>query len=613
MVISNKKRKEVEEILKTYNGRNSEILRLQKKSNLKDLDCEYVLMNHMKTQPILIDKIVKIADFYGQKLQKQFQLEFIPEKIHVYTLAGETSIIWHCWCKHSRNQQNWISLFIPKKALLTPLIENNWKDYPLDVDNLNRLLGKSGRKLMEHQVEAAKFLLASKKCILADEQGIGKSLSALSSAHCGMFQKILIVCPASLKSNWKKEISFFGEDSVSIIQGTKREEWDMSKKYTIINYDIFDKYGHEVVYTEIFDKDLGKHKKVKSKDKKLIDEVNSQNPLIQANFDLVIVDEAHKLSNNTSNRYKAIKDFFQKSNIDNIWILSGTPVSNNSKNYFNILSLINHEITFDWNYFMVRYCGAKPMSLKTGKEILVPKKDTNTDELKERTKNVYLRRLKIELKDIPDKQIKEIYYDLTPTEEKEYNKVWEEYQESKIESGDLTGYDEKHRQLIEGTLLRQWLSNTMVPRTIELCEDIWDNDKNVKIIIACCFDNELYTLQKHFGKKCVVYNGKMSNKEKDKSVYEFTNNNDIKVFIGNIQAAGTGLTLTSSNIVIFNNYDWVPGNNQQMMDRIHRISQQKDCIIYFQIFNNTYSENVWNTLMRKLMVIDTLIIDEKIK
>jgi SWI/SNF-related matrix-associated actin-dependent regulator 1 of chromatin subfamily A len=609
MVISNKKKKEVDEILKTYKGRNSEILRLQRKSVLNDLDYEYVYMNHTRTEPVLIDKLVKIADFYGKKLQQQFQLQFIPEKLHVYTLAGETSYIYHIWCKHSKNQEKWISLFAPKKAILTPLIENNWQNYPLDENNVNRLLEKSGRKLKEHQIDASKFLLSSKKCILADDMGLGKSISSLSASYCGLFQKILIICPASLKTTWKKEISFFGEDSVSIIQGTDRDKWDMAKKYTIINYDIFDKHGHEVAYKEVVDEFSGKIKKVRSNDKKLIEELNSKNPLIQANFDLVIMDEAHKLSNRTSNRYKSISDFFQKSGIDNIYLLTGTPISNNTKNLYNILSLINSEIVLDYEYYMVRYCGAKKMKLKTGREILTPKGDTNIEELQERIKNIYLRRLKTELKDLPDKIIKELYYDLTPKEKIEYDNVWDDYQKSKNELDN----DDASRQLVEGILLRQWLSNAMIPRTIELCNECWENDENCKIIIACCFDNELYELQKYFKNKCVIYNGKMTQKEKDKAVSEFTNNKDVKVFIGNIQAAGVGLTLTASNICIFNNYDWVPGNNSQFMDRIHRISQLKDCLIYFQLFNDTYSEYVWNTLMRKLLTIDTVIIDEKNK
>jgi len=615
MKITQKKFKETEEILKTYNGRNSEILRLQRKNKLKDLDCEYVLMNHMRNEPILVDKIVRIADFYGTKLQKQFQLQFIPEKLHVFTLAGETSSIYHVWCKHSKNQIDWISLFIPKKALLTPLIDINWQNYPLDIDNINRLLEKSGRKLKEHQGDAARFLLASKKCILADDMGLGKSVSSLTSSYCGLFQKILIICPASLKTTWKKEISFFGEDSVSIIQGTDRDKWDMSKKYTIINYDIFDKHAHEVAYREVVDEFSGKIKKVRSNNKQLIAELNSKNPLILAEFDLVIMDEAHKLSNRTSNRYKAINDFFQKSGIDNIYMLTGTPISNNTKNLYNILSLIDSEIVSDYDYFMIRYCGAKRMKLKTGREVLIPKDDTHIEELQERIKNIYLRRLKSELKDLPDKIIKELYYDLTPKERLDYNNVWNEYQDKKAELDDVdvNTLDDRNRQLVEGTLLRQWLSNTMISRTIELCNECWENDPECKIIIACCYDSELYELQKHFGDKCVIYNGKMSQKEKDKSVELFTRDNDRKIFIGNIQAAGVGLTLTSANVCIFNNYDWVPGNNSQFFDRIHRISQQKDCLIYFQLFNDTYSEYVWNTLVRKLLTIDTVIIDEQKK
>ena len=99
----------------------------------------------------------------------------------------------------------------------------------------------------------------------------------------------------------------------------------------------------------------------------------------------------------------------------------------------------------------------------------------------------------------------------------------------------------------------------------------------------------------------------MSLKEKDKAVYEFKNNPDVKVFIGNIIAAGVGITLTVSNKLIFNNISYVSGDNQQMQDRIYRIGQTRECDIYYQMFRDTQYEKMWDIVLRKQLVIDQVI------
>ena len=87
--------------------------------------------------------------------------------------------------------------------------------------------------------------------------------------------------------------------------------------------------------------------------------------------------------------------------------------------------------------------------------------------------------------------------------------------------------------------------------TIKIAEDEIANGN--KVIIFCCFDKELYTLQEYFGSRCVIYNGKMTAKTKDKNFKHFKENDDCKVFIGNLQSASVGLNLNEANAVIFNN------------------------------------------------------------
>ena len=145
----------------------------------------------------------------------------------------------------------------------------------------------------------------------------------------------------------------------------------------------------------------------------------------------------------------------------------------------------------------------------------------------------------------------------------------------------------------------------MIPNTIKLVNSMLD--KGEKVVIACCYDEELYTLKDYFGDKCVAYNGKMTLKKKDAAIEKFINDDNCMVFIGNIAAAGVGITLTVAHNLVFNNFDFVSGNNEQMEDRICRIGQTRHCHIYYQFFEETQYEHMLNIVLKKAFTIDQII------
>ena len=145
----------------------------------------------------------------------------------------------------------------------------------------------------------------------------------------------------------------------------------------------------------------------------------------------------------------------------------------------------------------------------------------------------------------------------------------------------------------------------MIPNTIKMVKKFVDEGH--KVVVICCYDEELYTLRDNFGDSCVIYNGKMTPKAKDKAKYDFINNQDKKVMICNLIAAGVGLTLVVSDVMIFNNFDYVYANNVQAEDRIFRIGQKKDVDIYYQMFIGTQYEHVWKTSLRKKALTETVI------
>ena len=663
------------DILKDYCGDNPYILKLQKeyflekKDILNELNKEYILSNYNK-EPKLINKTIKLCDWYSEKLKKDWGIDFLPEKLKISYLIGETKSHYHCLIKYRQNM-DYIYAFLNKKGIITNFIINDYHDIDVNFDRYDKLSSvrrpeETPRKIKDHQKEAVQFLLSRKKCILAYDMGLGKTCAAAVAAIEGNFDSVLVICPASLKTNWFNELTYYiPEREISIIGGftdlkkselekylgygigksgksipelqkeaKERGKWD-ENRFVIVNYDILDEF----------------FKLPKSRKKIDIEESEKNNPLldfIKNKKALIIIDEAHRLSNMNSQQYKIIKNLIRKGEPDSIYLITGTPITNNPQNYFNLLYLIDEPITDDWEYYMDRYCGAKRIPIndkerekrnaiskkfisacnksnwyeltdkekqelndiikKSIKTRLIPGDSKNLDELKEKTSHIYLRKTKEDLGGLPSKYVIERTYDLTEEEQVEYNRLWEEYEKEKNE---INPDSELNKELLEGGLYRKYLSNQMVPHTIKLTNKCLE--KGEKVIIFCCYDEELYTLRDYYKDKCVIYNGKISQKEKDEAKNKFTNNPECMIFIGNLQSAGVGINLTSSRVVIFNNFSFVPGDCRQGEDRCYRIGQIKDVYIFYQFFKNTQYEKMWDTVLSKELVINQIIKKESEK
>lgn len=617
------------ELLKKYTGTNNQILYLQYKIkktdySLSDFDVTYVINNFDYT-PCEINKVVKISSDFGEILKKKYELDFLPEKIIIKRIIGEMGESYHCYAQYRKSVPPSL-MYIKKRYILnhiekpTSLINLN-----IDYEKYNKLSEKYNIKLKELQKESIEFLLKNKKCILANGMGTGKTITTVVAAMESGAKKILIICPASLKSTWKREICYYNDETdVTIINGSK---WETNTRFTIVNYDILDnfyKVPTELVFEEkqLEDGTISRIPKMikgangkkvqktrKSLKKDTIKKCLEESPMFLENFDCVILDEAHKLSNNTSIRYRTIEDFLKRSNIPYIFLLTGTPLTNKPMNLYYILKLIDADVTHDYQYYVKRYCDGTTIKLKTGKEIMLSNGATNLDELKEKIKHVYIRRLLTEMTDMVNKEIETRYYDLTPSQMNRYNELWEEYLKAQEEQGNDNSED--YRQLVEGILVRQYLAKEMTSNTIQLVDEKLEDGE--KVIIVCTFSEEIDILKKYYGDKCVVYDGKMTLKQKDKAEYEFMNNPKIKVFIGQIVACSVGLTLTAAHTLIFNSYSWVAAENKQAEDRIYRLNQTNDVTCIYQLFNDSISQNMFDKVMRKEIIMNQTIKSENEK
>lgn len=617
------------EIIKGYNGYSNYMTYLQYKVNnchyiLNDFDIEYII-NNKDFVPYELNKTVKISVDFGKKLDEKFLIGFTPEKIRISSVIGEMGNSFHCYIQYRQSVPP-VLTYVNKNNILTPLETVDYNTVEVDFDKYDKS-SKDGRKLKILQKEGIKFLLANRKCILADSMGTGKTIQSIIAAMASNSKKILIITTASLKTNWKRELTIYNDEKdIQILQGSKDEICD--KKYVIANYDILINYYEvptETVYeTEYVYNENGKREvirkpvMIKSKDgqliekqkkstrKDVIEECLKNSPLFLNKFDCVIIDEAQKLSNNSSNRYKVIDDFLKRAKPNYVFLLTGTPLTNKPINLYYILKLIDAPITRDYHYFIKRYCDAKTFRLKNGKEVTTINGASNLEELREKIKHLYIRRLLTEMTDMVDKNIITKTYDLTESQRVEYERLWQEYLDAQTEQGNEDS--EQYRQLVEGILVRQYLAKQMVDNTIKLVDNMLE--EGGKVIIVCTFSEEIAMFKDYYKKKCVVYDGKMTAKAKDKAEQAFNNDKNVRVFIGQILAAGVGLNLVVANKMVFNSYSWVAADNAQIEDRIYRLTQKNDVTCVYQLFNDSMSKHMYDTVIGKKNMMDTIIKSE---
>ena len=142
MALSLEKIDNAHKLLKEYSGTNSYIIRLKnsifvyKTKTMNDFEAEYVLYNHDK-EPKLINKIVRIPDWYGKKRQEEWKTEFVPDRFKITWYMGETNQFYHFYCIYRRSQEKAVEVFAPKRAILTDFLSEDWNLKEIDFKPYN--------------------------------------------------------------------------------------------------------------------------------------------------------------------------------------------------------------------------------------------------------------------------------------------------------------------------------------------------------------------------------------------------------------------------------------------------------------------------------------------
>ena len=554
-------------ILETYEGGNNYLLELKRKSQINKKfyptrsQSEYIISFHDK-QPKVAKKWVILDAYFAQKLADDKLYTEIPQKVWVEKLLADKEKAYHIWGKVFENEELH-DFWLPKAASIK---DNSVKDVVIDYSKYSK------RPPLEHQKEAIQKLVENKKFILADDMGLGKTTSTIIAALESGSKKVLIICPATLKINWKREIENYSDKTIYIAEG---KNFNTDADFVITNYDIIKNF-HDP----------------KKKD---------ESQVLAANFDLVIVDEAHYIKNATAQRTKLINDIVKKT--DRLWLLTGTPMTSRPIDYFNLLSLIDSPVAKNWMAYAIRYCAGYQFNVG-GRKVWNVTGASNLEELRDRTLGLTLRRLKENVLDLPDKIITPVYLRLKSREyENVMGEYYDWYDKNPEESKSLTV------QFSKLTKVRQIIADEKIAQTIELAENILEQDK--KVIIFCNFTDSLNKITEHFGKSAVKLDGSMSKPERQHSVDQFQDNPKVKVFVGNIKAAGVGITLTSAEAVIMNDLSFLPSDHAQAEDRAYRYGQKNNVLVYYPIFENTIEGIIYDILNNKKQVIATVMGDNQ--
>lgn len=417
------------------------------------------------------------------------------------------------------------------------------------------------------QVEDAERIEAmSGRCLLSSEMGTGKGLiSLLWARNHPEHRPVIIVCPASLKWNWRHEIHIGIGERSEILEGRKPKKRIGESPFLIINYDIL-KYWLEF--------------------------------LIDAEPKLLIADEIHVVSNRTAQRSRALKHLSEK--IPYMIGLSGTPLMNRPVELWHPLHCLFPKLFPSFFTFAMRFCSPKKSIFGNGWDF---RGASHLDELHGLLKSHSIRRLKKDvLSELPEKQRTIIPMTIP---RKEYDNVLEDFLGwLTVNNPDKVHKARKAERLVQMGLLKRLAGELKLPLVMEWLDNFLKTSAE-KILVFAIHRKIIAALQDRYKNICVVVDGSTSGKNRELAVTKFQSNSKTRMFIGNIKAAGVGLNLTAASTVAFVEIGWSPGGMMQAEDRAHRIGTKKSVNVYYLVAKDTIEHRLIYLLQSKQKVLSS--------
>lgn len=440
--------------------------------------------------------------------------------------------------------------------------------------------------LYPFQKEGVKQLLSDdKNYLLADEMGLGKTVQAC--VYLALKENslpALVICPASLKLNWAREVEKWSGVKTYIISGRMPERLsdEFLKKYPvwIVNYDILGSEDKAEKEAELARQKECKKNKEPYKKKILkvygwCDEINNHN------FNTIIADEVQYIAEPETIRSRAVQQICD--NKAKKIFLSGTPYETRTSQFFTCLNILNKKLfPSRWAYLM-RYCD--PIKTYFGWQF---NGLSNADELHQKISRFMIRRLKKDvLTQLPPKNRIIVPMAVSERERKQYNDVDADFLDA-ISRGETNAL-QRLAQLKQASFeakrnaVLQWIKDYLQI-----------NDKLVVFVYhKATFDFMLDT----FKGVSVGINGGTKVEDRQKNIDRFQNDEKIKLFVGQIKACGAGITLTASKATCFIEFGQTCVEVEQAEDRVHRIGQKADSVTaYYLILEDSIDCDIMETL-----------------
>lgn len=401
--------------------------------------------------------------------------------------------------------------------------------------------------------------------IIGDEMGLGKTVQALGFVNALRLTNVLVICPASLKINWQREADRWLADPFLSVGVADPKRGLPDDDMVVCNYDI-----------------LGRL------------------PLRERQWDVIIVDEAHLIKNPDAQRTRetlAIPTPFRL-------FLTGTPVLNRPVELWPLLHACAPEVWGDYGAFVGKYCGAHMRRIGR-KTVLDVRGASNLGELRERLRGtVMVRRSKRDvLHQLPEKrhEVLVLPRDGAETLLREESRLWARLTPEEAAQALDAGKTPSLEGLAE---VRRKLGEAKVRPALEYIRGCLEGEG--KLVIFAVHRAVLEALRAALPGAAMVHGGTPL-AVRQEAVDRFQRDPQVRVFLGQIQAAGVGLTLTASSHAIFVEQSWSPSEMQQAEDRIHRRGQSRGVLITRVVFDLSLDALLFKISAKKSRVLEKVV------
>ena len=419
--------------------------------------------------------------------------------------------------------------------------------------------------LYPHQSDGVSFLISKGRAILGDDMGLGKTRQAIVgmqiAAPTGM---ILVVCPASLKLNWRREIKMVDPaakiEVLGVVDGAQADP-----RWVIVNYDLLARNAER---------------------------------LHGIQWAGVILDEAHFIKNNSQRTSHCLKLLGVSNNAREpvigprqVYLLTGTPLTNRPRDLFNLLRCVGHPAARSFLSFAKRYCDAYKNDYGW-----VTSGASNLEELNLLMKEVMLRRKKDEVLDLPPKIRSWVPLAVENAAALNAQSSFAQW----FAASDASRPNDKDF-LARLTKVRVALHKAKHRAVEERIRDVISTDR--KVVVFTAFTDGLNKHKAVFSGECVTISGSDNAEQRMQAVDRFQTDPEVRVAICNIIAGGVGITLTAATHVIFQDLDWVPANHLQAEDRAYRMGQTERVTVEYMLADGTLDVFIADLLEAKLRLI----------